>query len=179
MSVVNFEVQQAYVTPNQLLLALEQVIPSQTVTRAIISTSSASQRQRILPTHVVVALVIAMSFWSSDSVVSVFKNLIHGLASLRIPDRIRFKTPTSSSITEARQRTGPSVMTRLFELDINIYFSWLISEILDQKISPPQHRSNPRVVKKTRSKFKSKKRCHRNNSTPRQQLSFLIFRTVS
>ena len=110
MSVVNFEVQQAYVTPNQLLLALEQVIPSQTVTRAIISTSSASQRQRILPTHVVVALVIAMSFWSSDSVVSVFKNLIHGLASLRIPDRIRFKTPTSSSITEA------SVMTRLFEM---------------------------------------------------------------
>lgn len=116
MSVVNFEVQQAYVTPSQLLLALEQVIPSQTLTRAIVSTSSASQRQRILPTHVVVALVIAMSFWSSDSLVSVFKNLIHGLASLRIKDLIRFQTPTSSSITEARQRTGAFVMTRLFEM---------------------------------------------------------------
>ncbi|WP_258169525.1 transposase domain-containing protein [Nostoc sp. 'Peltigera membranacea cyanobiont' N6] len=57
-----------------------------------------------------------MSFWSSDSVVSVFKNLIHGFASLRIPELIRFKTPTSSSITEARQRTGASVMTRLFEM---------------------------------------------------------------
>ena len=113
MSLVNFEVQQTCVTPSQLLLALEQVIPSQTITSAIISTSSVAQRQRILPTHVVVVLVIAMSFWSKDSVVSVFKNLIHGLASLRIPDRIRLKTPTSSSITEARQRTGASVMTLL------------------------------------------------------------------
>ena len=116
MSLVNFEVQQPYITPSQLLLAIEKVIPSQTITKAIISTSSVEQRQRILPTHVIVALVIAMSFWSSDSVVSVFKNLIHGLASLRIPDRIRFKTPTSSSITEARQRTGSAVMTRLFEI---------------------------------------------------------------
>lgn len=116
MSLVNFEVQQPYVTPSQLLLAIEKVIPSQTITKAIISTSSVEQRQRILPTHVIVALVIAMSFWSSDSVVSVFKNLIHGLACLRIPELIRFKTPTSSSITEARQRTGASVMTRLFEM---------------------------------------------------------------
>ncbi|MDF5731127.1 MAG: transposase domain-containing protein [Rhizonema sp. PD38] len=116
MSLVNFEVQQTCVTPSQLLLALEQVIPSQTITSAIISISSVAQRQRILPTHVVVVLVIAMSFWSKDSVVSVFKNLIHGLASLRIPDRIRLKTPTSSSITEARQRIGASVMTRLFEM---------------------------------------------------------------
>lgn len=37
-------------------------------------------------------------------------------ASLRIPDKIRFTTPTSSSITEARQRTGAFVMTRLFEM---------------------------------------------------------------
>lgn len=116
MSLVNFEVQQPYITPSQLLLAMDKVIPSQTITNAIISTSSVGQRQRILPTHVVVVLVIAMSFWSSDSVVSVFKNLIHGFASLRIPELIRFKTPTSSSITEARQRTGASVMTRLFEM---------------------------------------------------------------
>jgi hypothetical protein len=65
------------------------------------------------------------------------------------------------------------------QLDINIYYSWLISEILDLEIPLPQHRSNPRVVKKTRSKFKSKKRIHRNNGTPRQQLSFQIFRKAS
>jgi len=62
------------------------------------------------------------------------------------------------------------------ELDIDIYYSWVISEILDLEIPLPQHRSNPRVVKKARSKFKSKKRSDKNNSTPRQKLSFEIFR---
>jgi hypothetical protein len=108
----------------------EQVIPSQTITSAIISTSCVKQRQRILYTHVVVALVIAMSFWSSDSVVSVFKNLIHGLACLRIKDLIRFQTPTSSSITEAGQRTGAFVMTRLFEMVNKPFF-------LGAKCEPP------------------------------------------
>jgi len=58
--------------------------------------------------------------------------------------------------------------------NFNIYISWLFSEILDLEIPPPQGRTNPRVVKKTRSKYKSKKRFHRNNGTPRQQLSFMI-----
>jgi hypothetical protein len=65
------------------------------------------------------------------------------------------------------------------QLDINIYYSWLISEILDLEIPLPQHRSNPRVVKKARSKFKSKKRSHRSNGTLRQQLSFQILRKAS
>jgi hypothetical protein len=57
-----------------------------------------------------------MSFWSSDSIVDVFKNLIHGLSSLQIPLKIRWQVTSSSSITEARQRTGAAVMTRLFEM---------------------------------------------------------------
>ena len=65
------------------------------------------------------------------------------------------------------------------QLDINIYYSWLISEILDLEIPLPQHRSNPRVVKKARSKFKSKKRSHRSNGTLQQQLSFQILRKAS
>lgn len=63
--------------------------------------------------------------------------------------------------------------------DIQIYFSWLMLEILDLQIPPTSGRTNSRVVKKTRSKFKSKKRCHRKNATPRQQLSFTIFATTS
>lgn len=105
MSLVNFKVQQACVTPSQLLLALSQVIPSQTITNAIISTSSTGQRQRILPTHVVVVLVIAMSLWSYDSIVDVFKNLIQGIAGRWISLKVRLISPTSSSISEARQRT--------------------------------------------------------------------------
>ncbi len=61
----------------------------------------------------------------------------------------------------------------------NIYYSWLIWEIRDLEIPPPQQRSNPRVVKKTRCKFKSKKRHHRGNGTIKQQLSFKVFKTVT
>ncbi|MHC5748419.1 MAG: IS4 family transposase [Nostoc sp.] len=116
MSLANFQVQPACVDPKQLLLALSQVIPAQTITNAIQNTFSSERRQRILPTYLIVTLVIAMSFWSSDSIVDVFKNLIHGLSSLQIPFLLRFQTPASSSITEARQRTGAAVMTRLFEM---------------------------------------------------------------
>lgn len=63
--------------------------------------------------------------------------------------------------------------------DINLFFSWFFQEILDLEIPPLQHRSNPRVVKKTRSKFKTKKRCHRNNGTPQQHLCFQIFHSHS
>jgi hypothetical protein len=116
MTLVSFEVKSGNLTPELLLLALEEVIPSQTIFQAITDTSSLQRRQRILPTHIVVALVIAMSFWSRDSIVDVFKNLIQGISGQLISLLIRIKTPTSSSIAEARQRVGPGVMTRLFEM---------------------------------------------------------------
>ncbi len=115
MALINFDVQNYCIEPEQLLGAIEQVISEKDVELAITVTSSSEQRQRILPTHVVVALVIAMSFWSRDSIVDVFKNLTHGLSSLQIPEKIRLKAPTSSSISEARLISGPAVMTRLFE----------------------------------------------------------------
>jgi|UPI0001957671 hypothetical protein len=55
MSLINFEVIAASVAKAQLLVALEQVIPAQTIHRAIINTSSQERREGILPTHVVVA----------------------------------------------------------------------------------------------------------------------------
>lgn len=116
MSLLPFKNQVAHVSGGQLLRAVEQVIGSQIIEQAIKRTCSSERRQRILPTHVVVVLVIAMSFWSSDSIVDVFKNLIQGLNSLQIPLLIRLKAPTSSSISVARQRAGSAVMTCLFEM---------------------------------------------------------------
>ncbi|GAA6618462.1 IS4 family transposase [Scytonema sp. NUACC26] len=116
MPLINFEVMPPSLSPTELLTALEQVIPSQIITSAIQKTGSEERRQRILPTHVVVALVIAMSLWSHESIVDVFKNLIQGVAGRWISLKVRLISPTSSSITEARQRTGPAVMTRLFEM---------------------------------------------------------------
>ncbi len=52
--------------------------------------------------------------------------------------------------------------------------SWLMAEILEQEIPPRQGRTNPRVVKKPRSKFKSKKRSHRSGITQLQPLTFTL-----
>jgi hypothetical protein len=142
MSLVNFEVQQPYITPSQLLLAMDKVIPSQTITKAIISTSSVEQSATIAGIS-----PLSLSFTGS----------------LRVIRR---------AIPLFQQNIDNST-------NLNIYISWLTSEILDLKIPPPQNRTNPRVVKKTRSKYKTKKRSHRNNSTPRQQLSFEIFQKAS
>jgi hypothetical protein len=104
------------IRPGALLQALDTVVPPELISQAIRESHSQQLRQRSLPTHVVVALVIAMSLWASDSIVDVFKNLITGLTSQWIHYCVRWKIPTSSSISEARQRVGPAVMTRLFEL---------------------------------------------------------------
>ena len=47
-------------------------------------------------------------------------------------------------------------------------------EILDQQLPPRQGRSNPRVVKKPRSKFPARKPKHSGHGTQRQQLTFSI-----
>ena len=54
------------------------------------------------------------------------------------------------------------------------FFSWLISEIAEQIIPTRQGRTNPRVLKKPRSKFKGKKRIHRTGFTQLQPLTFAV-----
>lgn len=106
MSLVNFQVQTACLNPQQIFLALSQVIPSQTITKAIESTCSSQRRLRILPTYIIVTLVIAMSFWSSDSIVDVFKNLIHGLSSLHIPSGLRLQPPSANYRSPPKNRSS-------------------------------------------------------------------------
>jgi hypothetical protein len=50
------------------------------------------------------------------------------------------------------------------ELDLH-YYSWILAEISDLIIPARQNRSNPRVVKKPRSKFNSAKPKHRGQGT--------------
>ena len=55
------------------------------------------------------------------------------------------------------------------------YFcAWLISEITEQIIPNRQGRTNPRVVKKPRSKFKARKPIHRTGFTQLQPLTFSV-----
>ncbi len=58
--------------------ALATVIPKERIQQAIEATQSQAERQRRLPTELVVALVIGMSLWSQESIVDVLKNLADG-----------------------------------------------------------------------------------------------------
>ena len=111
MSLISPEIE-----PGELLQAIETVIPSERIDQAIEATNSQEQRKRRLPTHVVVALVIALHFWPQDSIPDVFKNLVDGLSNQWIRLHQRCQAASKSAISEARQRVGPQVMSRLFAL---------------------------------------------------------------
>ena len=95
--------------------ALESIMSHHAIEEAIAETSSQEKRHRLLPTHLIIALVIALNLWSKDSVEDVLKNLVQGLSATWIPKGFRWKMPSKSSVSEARQRVGCAVMTRLFE----------------------------------------------------------------
>jgi Insertion element 4 transposase N-terminal/Transposase DDE domain len=102
------------IASEEILKALAIAIPNETIEAAIKSTRSERQRQRMIPTHLVVALIIAMSLWSKDSIEDVLKNLVHGLSTQWVRLEQSWKKPSKSSISEARQRIGPQVMSHLF-----------------------------------------------------------------
>ena len=104
------------ISSEEVLKAIAVAIPSETITTAIEDTQAQRQRQRMLPTHLVVALIIAMSLWSTYSIEDVLQNLVQGLSGQWIRLSQRWKKPSKSSISEARQRIGPQVMSRLFHL---------------------------------------------------------------
>jgi Insertion element 4 transposase N-terminal/Transposase DDE domain len=104
------------ISPEEVFQAIALAIPSESIASAIESTQSERKRNRKLPTHLVVALIIAMSLWSKDSIEDVLANLVHGLSSQWVRLSQRWKKPSKSSISEARQQVGPQVMSELFHL---------------------------------------------------------------
>jgi hypothetical protein len=116
MPLSEFPLTCAEIEPAEVFQAIETVIPTATIQQAIESTQSQAERNRRLPTPLVVALVIAMSLWSHDSIVDVLKNLVDGWSTQWIRLGQHWRPPSKSSISEARQRVGPQVMSRLFRL---------------------------------------------------------------
>lgn len=88
---------------SEIFPALELIMSHQAITEAITETNSQEKRHRLLPTHLIIALIIALNFWSKDSIVDVLKNLVQGLSCSWIPKGFRSLTPSKSSISEARQ----------------------------------------------------------------------------
>jgi hypothetical protein len=60
----------------EVLKAIEIAIPAMAIEEAIAKTKTTEERKRSLPAQLVVSLVIALSFWSSDSMRDVLKNLV-------------------------------------------------------------------------------------------------------
>jgi Insertion element 4 transposase N-terminal/Transposase DDE domain len=116
MQLKEFLVISPAIEPGIVLKALETAIPAEVISQAIAETYSHEERKRTLPTHLVICLVIAMSWWSKASMRTVLKNLVDGLSEVWIRVGQYWRVPSKSSITEARQRVGCRVMSRLFHL---------------------------------------------------------------
>lgn len=99
----------------QVFKAIESAISVESINDAIIESKRQTQRQRKLPAHLVVCLVIAFSFWSKAAMRDVLKNLVDGLSGQWTRLSQYWKVPNSASISEARARLGPQVMRQLFE----------------------------------------------------------------
>ena len=93
--------------------AIQTVISPEIIERELEKSNSFEKRQQKLPSSLVVCLVIAMSFWSSDSMTTVLKNLVKGLNRQWTKLGKYWATPNSSSISIARQKLGCQIMSRL------------------------------------------------------------------
>ena len=96
--------------------AIQSVISADVIEQTLCQTKSVEERKRKLPSQLVICLVIAMSLWSSDSMATVLRNLVNGLSRQWTRLGQYWKVPSSSSITEGRQRVGCRVMSQLFAL---------------------------------------------------------------
>jgi hypothetical protein len=79
MSLKEFGLISPVLLPREVLTALQAAISPDAIEQAISHTSSREDRNRALPSYLVVCLVIALSLWSKDSMRSVLKNLVDGL----------------------------------------------------------------------------------------------------
>jgi hypothetical protein len=114
MQLKEFSLISPVIEPGTVLKALETAIPSAAIEQAIGEAEAREERKRALPSHLVVCLIIAMSLWSSASMRTVLKNLVDGLSEAWVRVGQYWRVPCKSSITEARQRVRPQVMSRLF-----------------------------------------------------------------
>jgi hypothetical protein len=115
MPLQEFSVISPNIQPGQIFKAISTALPTDIIERVIDQTGTREQRSRLLPTHLVICLIIALSFWSQDSAKDVLKTLLEGLGKAQLQLSERWRIPSRAAITQARQRLGPRVMSTLFK----------------------------------------------------------------
>ena len=92
---------------------LTATFPRQLVDEVIEATGRREQRNRMLPAHLTVYYVLAMTLFSSAGYEEVMRSLTEGLA-WASDGRERYDLPSQVAISKARTRLGPEPLAELF-----------------------------------------------------------------
>lgn len=92
---------------------LTRIVPRYLVDEVIAETGRVQKRSRLLPAHVVVYFVLALSLFT-DGYEEVIRKLVHGLRFARTWSK-EWQTPTTGALSQARARLGEEPLQALFE----------------------------------------------------------------
>src|SRR3954469_14922661 len=98
-----------------LLEALAAAIPEEAVEATIEATGTREHRRRLLPTHLVVTLVVAMGLWASESMRHVLAEVVAGWREVTEREPADWPLPSTAAIVQARQRVGARLLRELFQ----------------------------------------------------------------
>jgi hypothetical protein len=93
---------------------LAEVFPRDVIEDVLTETGRREQRSRLLPAHVMVRFCQAMCLFFDDDYEEVMRKLVGSLKSMN-SWRGDWKVPSTSAITQARQRLGAEPLRALFE----------------------------------------------------------------
>ena len=93
---------------------LAEVVPRDFIEDCLLETGKREQRTRLLPAHVMVRFCQAMCLFPDDDYEEVMRKLVGSLRSME-SWRGDWRVPTTSAITQARQRLGAEPLRLLFE----------------------------------------------------------------
>jgi hypothetical protein len=93
---------------------LTRLFPRDLVDEVLAQTGRLEKRTRLLPARVVVYYVLALCLFFGDGYEEVMRKLVNGLTFLRTW-RQEWRVPTTSAISQARQRLGAEPLRELFD----------------------------------------------------------------
>lgn len=93
---------------------LAEPFPRDLIDEILTETRRKEQRSRLLPAHVMVRYAMALCLFFDDDYEEVMRKLVAGLRTMD-SWQATWKVPTTSAITQARQRLGAAPMQALFE----------------------------------------------------------------
>ena len=100
-------------TDHVSLGALTRVVPRHVIDEVLAETGSVEKRSRLLPAHVVVYFVLALSLFT-DGYEEVIRKMVHGLQFARTWS-MRWTVPSTGALSQARRRLGEQPLQAIFE----------------------------------------------------------------